>query len=72
MKTARTNVKAIGLTAVLAAGAALLGANAMAASTTPAANDAHVRCEQQGKDKKLNGSALKDFVKKCEAEATKK
>jgi len=68
MKTAKT----MGLAAVLAAGAALLGANAMAASTTPAANDAHARCEQQGKDKKLNGSALKDFVKKCEAEATKK
>lgn len=68
MKTAKT----MGLAAVLAAGAGLLGANAMAASTTPAANGSHARCEQQGKDKKLSGAALKDFVKKCEAEATKK
>ena len=68
MKTAKT----MGLAAVLAAGAGLLGANAMAASTTPAANGSHARCEQQGKDKKLSGGALKDFVKKCEAEATKK
>jgi len=68
MKTAKT----MGLAAVLAVGAALLGANAMAANTTPAANDSHARCEQQGKDKKLSGSKLQDFVKKCEAEATKK
>ena len=68
MKTART----MGLAAMLASGMALLGANAMAATTTPAANDLHARCEQQGKDKKLSGASLKDFVKKCEAEATKK
>ena len=65
-------VKTMGLATALAMGAALVGANAMAASTTPAANDSHARCEQQGKDRKLSGSALKDFVKKCEAEATKK
>jgi hypothetical protein len=65
-------IKTMGMTAVLAAGAALLGANAIAATTTPAANETHAHCEQQGKDKKLSGSALKDFVKKCKAEAAKK
>jgi len=64
--------KTIGLAAVMAASAALLGANAIAATTTPAANETHAHCEQQAKDKKLSGSALKDFVKKCEADATKK
>lgn len=68
MKLAKT----VALTGALAVFAAVAGGTAFAASSTPAASDTHAKCEHQGKDKKLSGEKLKDFVKKCEADAAKK
>jgi hypothetical protein len=64
MKIAKT----MALTGMLTLGS-MVGVNAVAAATTPAANGAHARCEQQARDKKLTGQAARDFAKKCEAEA---
>ncbi len=66
------SVKTIALAGSLALAVAMMGSAAFAATTAPAANEAHAKCEKEGKDKKLTAAALGDYVKKCEADAAKK
>jgi hypothetical protein len=63
--------KPVALTATLAVAAAVMGTAALAATAAPTANDAHARCEKQAKDKHVKEAALKDYLKKCEADAAR-
>jgi hypothetical protein len=63
--------KSVALTGTLAFAAAVMGATAFGATTTPAANDAHARCEKQARDKHVKDADLKGYLKKCEADAAK-
>ena len=63
-------VKQLALAGSLAA-AWVFNAATYAASATPTANAIAEKCKKEAESKNLSGTALTEYVKKCETEAAK-